>query len=119
MEILLDRARLLLDQGRTNDAIREVKQFLQEEPENDEALSLYARCLYNKNEISEGIKVTLQAIRLEPENSFYFYLLAFGYYKQDKNNSALLKPCIVNTPLVVKVNKVIQVNKGQGDGDTK
>ena len=89
MEILLDRTRLLLDQGRTNDAIREVKQFLQEEPENDEALSLYARCLYNKNEISEGIKVTLQAIRLEPENSFYFYLLAFGYYKQDKNSSAL------------------------------
>ncbi len=32
---------------------------------------------------------------------------------------ALLKPCIVNTPLVVNVNNAIQVYKGHGDGDTK
>jgi hypothetical protein len=32
---------------------------------------------------------------------------------------ALLKPCIVNTPLVVKVNKAIQVYIGQGEGETK
>jgi hypothetical protein len=38
---------------------------------------------------------------------------------KDKNVSALLNPCIVNTPLVVNVNKAIQVYKGQGDGDTK
>ena len=75
--MILERARLLLEQGRTNDAIREVKQFLQKYPENDEALSLYARCLYDKNEIPEGIEVILQAIRIDPENSFYFYLFAF------------------------------------------
>jgi hypothetical protein len=28
-------------------------------------------------------------------------------------------PCIVNTPEVVKVNRLIQVNIGQGEGDTK
>jgi len=38
---------------------------------------------------------------------------------KDRNVSALLKPCIVNTPLVVNVNNAIQVYKGQGDGDTK
>jgi hypothetical protein len=32
---------------------------------------------------------------------------------------ALLNPCIVNTPLVVKVNKAVEVYIGQGDGDTK
>ena len=32
---------------------------------------------------------------------------------------ALLKPCIVNTPLVVNVNNAIHVYKGHGDGDTK
>jgi hypothetical protein len=32
---------------------------------------------------------------------------------------ALEKPCIVNTPVVVKVNNDILVNKGQGDGETK
>jgi tetratricopeptide (TPR) repeat protein len=89
MEMILERARLLLDQGRTNDAIKEVKQFLQKEPENDEALSLYARCLYDKNEITEGIEIIRQAIRIDPENSFYFYLLAFGYYKKDENFAAL------------------------------
>jgi tetratricopeptide (TPR) repeat protein len=88
-EMLLERARLLLDQGRTNDAIKEVKQFLQKDPENDEALSLFARCLYEKNEISEGIEIVLQAIRIDPENSFYFYLLAFGYYKKDEHFAAL------------------------------
>jgi len=87
--MILERARLLLEQGRTNDAIKEVKQFLHQEPENDEALSLYARCLYDKNEITEGIEITRQAIRINPENSFYFYLLAFGYYKKDENPAAL------------------------------
>ena len=29
------------------------------------------------------------------------------------------KPCMVNTPEVVKVNKLIQVNIGQGEGETK
>ena len=36
-----------------------------------------------------------------------------------KNKLALLKLCIVNTPVVVKTSKAIQVNKGQGEGDTK
>jgi hypothetical protein len=29
------------------------------------------------------------------------------------------KPCMVNTPEVVKVNKLTQVNIGQGEGETK
>jgi len=32
---------------------------------------------------------------------------------------ALLKLCIVNTAVVVNTNNAIQVNKGQGEGDTK
>jgi len=32
---------------------------------------------------------------------------------------ALEKPCIVKTPVVVKVNKLIQVYIGQGEGETK
>jgi len=36
-----------------------------------------------------------------------------------KNWDELLKPCIVNTPLVVKANKDIQQYMGQGDGDTR
>jgi len=36
-----------------------------------------------------------------------------------KKYSALIKPCIVNTPLVVKVNNAVEVYIGQGDGETK
>jgi hypothetical protein len=36
-----------------------------------------------------------------------------------KKYSAWLKPCMDNTPLVVRVNKLIQVYIGQGEGDTK
>jgi hypothetical protein len=43
---------------------------------------------------------------------------------KDKNPNVkkyppLEKPCIVNTPAVVKVNNAMQENKGQGDGETK
>ena len=36
-----------------------------------------------------------------------------------KNIFALLKPCIVNTPLVVNVSNARHVYKGHGEGDTK
>jgi hypothetical protein len=36
-----------------------------------------------------------------------------------KKYPPLEKPCIVNTPVVVSVNKAILVNKGQGEGETK
>jgi tetratricopeptide (TPR) repeat protein len=88
-EVQLDRARLLLDQGRVNDAIKEVKNVLQQEPENDSALSVYARCLYDKHEFDKGIEVILNAIRIDPENGFYFYLLGFGYYRKDNNTIAI------------------------------
>jgi hypothetical protein len=40
--------------------------------------------------------------------------------KADKQKyPAWLKACIADTPLVVKVNKAKDVNKGQGEGDTK
>lgn len=45
------------------------------------------------------------------------------YIKVIKANSAnkleWLKPCMVKTPVVVKVSKEIQVKIGQGDGDTR
>lgn len=99
LRVLLERARLLLEQGRTNDAIKEIKHLLQQDPENDEALSIYARCLYDKNENDEGIEVVLKAIALDPENSFYFYLLAFGYYKKDQHFAA-----------IANLDKAIQLN---------
>jgi tetratricopeptide (TPR) repeat protein len=97
--VQIERATLLLEQGRVSDAIKELKTFLQQEPENDHALSIYARCYFKKKDFDKGIETILQAIRIDPENSYYFYLLGFGYYR--KNNHAAA---------INNINKAVSMN---------
>ncbi|MEP6748493.1 MAG: tetratricopeptide repeat protein [Bacteroidota bacterium] len=99
MNIILDQAKLLLDQGRPKDAEVKIKQFLQQEPNNDYALSLLARCLYDRKQYDEGLEVIEDAISFAPTESFYFYLHAFGYYQKNNNNLA-----------ADSLNKAIQLN---------
>lgn len=87
--MLLEQARLLLDQGRAKDAEMKVKQFLEQEPDNDYALSLLARCLFHRKLFDEGIAVIKNAIRCNPQESFYYYLLGFGHYQQDHYPQAI------------------------------
>jgi tetratricopeptide (TPR) repeat protein len=89
MDVILDQAKLLLDQGRPKDAEVKIKQFLQQEPNNDYALSLLARCLYERKQYDEGIKVIQDAISFAPQQSFYFYLLAFGFYQKENSFLAI------------------------------
>ena len=100
MDIILDQARLLLDQGRPKDAEVKIKQFLQREPDNHYALSLLTRCLYDRKQFDEGIAVIQNAISLAPIESFYFYLHAFGYYQKDNSFLAIdnLKKAISLNP---------------------
>jgi tetratricopeptide (TPR) repeat protein len=84
VNVILDQARLLLDQGRPKDAEIKIKQFLQQEPDNDYALSLLARCLYDRKQYDDGIAVIRNAISLAPEESFYYYLKGFGHYQKDE-----------------------------------
>jgi tetratricopeptide (TPR) repeat protein len=83
MDVILDQARLLLDQGRPRDAEAKLRVFLQEEPDNDFALSLLARCYYSLKDFNKGIATIREAIRRNPEESFYHYLQGFGYYQLD------------------------------------
>jgi tetratricopeptide (TPR) repeat protein len=80
---LLDRANLLLEQGRINDCINHLKKALEADPENSSALALYGRCFFAKHQYDEGIETIQRAISLNPDNAYYFYLLGFGYYKKD------------------------------------
>lgn len=82
MDPFIERANLLLRQGRVNDAIMQVKNALQQNPDNDEALAMYARCYFDKKEFDEGIKTILRAIAIDPDNPYYFYLLGFAYYRK-------------------------------------
>ena len=89
MDPYIERANLLLKQGRVNDAITQVKNALQQNPDNDEALAMYARCFFDKREFDEGIKTTQRAIAINAENPYYYYLLAFGYYRKNVNKLAI------------------------------
>lgn len=85
IDMLLERAKLLLEQGRNKDAIQQLQQVLQQEPQNDFALSLMGRCLYNQKKYDEGMGFIKQAIAIHADEDYYFYLLAFGHYYKDQN----------------------------------
>ena len=87
--IILEQAQLLLDQGRSKDAEAKIKQALEQDPNNDFALSLLARCYFNSKQYEEGIKTIQRAISLDPEESFYFYLLGYGHYQRDRHFEAI------------------------------
>lgn len=86
---LLERANLLLEQGRYKDAEKHIKQVLEQEPENDYALSILSRCYLNNGQYDQGIEAIQQAIAIDPEESFYFYLLGFGHYHKDLPEAAI------------------------------
>lgn len=88
IEMFLERARVLLEQGRNKDAIQQLQQVLQHEPQNDYALSLMGRCLYNQKKFDEGMGFIKQAITIRADEDYYFYLLAFGHYYKDENLAA-------------------------------
>ncbi len=85
----LQRASLLLNQGRVNDAIREIKNALSQEPNNGDALALYTRCFYDQEKFSEGMEMIRKAIASDPSESYYYYLLAFGCYRLDQHPEAI------------------------------
>lgn len=86
---LLERAQLLLAQGRPKDAERQLADALRIDPENDYALGLLARCKYDQKQIPAGIEAVKSAIRIMPGEGYYYYLLAFGYYQLDQHEPAL------------------------------
>src|SRR3954466_1702687 len=85
---LLERAHLLLQQRRFKDAETTIRQLLEQEPRNDEALALLGRCYLNNNKIDEGIRAVKEAITIAPNTAFYFYLLGFGYYQKSIYDTA-------------------------------
>jgi len=101
-QVMLDRANLLLQQKRYKDAETHIRQVLEQDPENDYALSLLARCYFDSKQYDKGIEAIQQGIAIGPNESFYFYLLAFGYYQ--KNNAAA---SIQNLTKAIELNPYI------------
>ncbi len=85
----IERANLLLRQGRVNDAITQLKNALQQNPDDHEALAMYARCFFDKKQFDEGIATLQRAIAMDTDNHYYYYLLAFACYRQNRNAAAI------------------------------
>jgi len=85
----LERAGLLLEQGRYRDAENQIKQILEQDPENDNALSMLGRCYVNNGEYDKGIEVINKAITIEPEIGYYHYLLGFANYHKNQHPEAI------------------------------
>lgn len=85
----LQKARLLLEQGRAHDAERQLGLALEQEPENHFALSMLARCRYDLRKFKEGMDIIRNAISLAPQEDYYYYLQAFGHYQLNQNKQAL------------------------------
>lgn len=79
--LLLDRAGLLLAQGRARDAEVAAREVLSKEPYNDAALALLGRCAYDLGHFNDGMGFIREALAIQPENSFYYYLLGYGHYQ--------------------------------------
>jgi tetratricopeptide (TPR) repeat protein len=95
----IQRAQILLEQGRPRDAEKQLTQALQFEPHNHYVLSLLAKCKLDLKEFDRAANLIESAIIQAPNEDYYFYLYAFTNYQQDNNGKALIhlqKACALN-----------------------
>lgn len=95
----IQRAQLLLEQGRARDAEKQLSEAMRMEPGNDIVLSLLAKCKFDLRQFDAGIDIVQKAIRIDPNEDYYYYLLAFGSYHKNNNAHAiayLQKACSLN-----------------------
>jgi len=84
----IQRARLLLQQGRLRDAEKEIGFALRENPDDAEALLLLAECKVDDRQYDEAIRLLRNCIGLEPDYHRNYYLLAFCYYRMSNRVEA-------------------------------
>jgi tetratricopeptide (TPR) repeat protein len=89
IQVMLEKARVLLDQGRYKDAEAQICQALEHDPDNDQILSMLGRCYLDMKQYDRGIGVIQRAIAVDPNESFYFYLLGFAYYHKDMASDSM------------------------------
>ena len=66
----LQQARALLQQGRIDEARYGLEQFLNQEPQNAQALLIYATTFQREGNLDEASRYVEDAIAADPTNSF-------------------------------------------------
>ncbi len=84
----LQKARLLLEQNRFEDARKELQSALAIDPANSETLGLMARLYLDTNHPAEALDLLKQALSLDPEEDYYLYLRSFAYYRMNNPEAA-------------------------------
>jgi tetratricopeptide (TPR) repeat protein len=85
----IQRARLLMQQGRLRDAEKEIGFALRENPDDAEALLLLAECKVDGKHYDEAIRLLHNCIALEPDYHRNFYLLSFCHYRMNSRSEAV------------------------------
>jgi tetratricopeptide (TPR) repeat protein len=88
IEALLERAQQLLSSGRYNEAEKELKNVLAQDPNHSTALALYAICVAERGEANEALTIIGNAIRNQPDNDYFLYLQSLFLLKNDKYKEA-------------------------------
>ncbi|MEM9675355.1 MAG: tetratricopeptide repeat protein [Bacteroidota bacterium] len=100
----LQRASILLEQRRFNDAKSEIEQILSTDPTNAEALQILAGCYLGLEKIEKAKEVVESAIQQDPTNYYSLYLMGFVQYKLAKYKQSLkyIDSAITFNPLFVE-----------------
>jgi Flp pilus assembly protein TadD len=95
----IQKAEILLEQGRARDAEKQLGEALKHDPENHRVLCLLGKCKYDLKEFAQGISLIQRAIHLAPDEDYYYYLLGFGYYHLNNSKEAIgcvRQACMLN-----------------------
>ncbi len=84
----LERAQQLVALQRYKDAETELRMVLSQQPENTQALALFAICLSEQGKTGEATQVIQSAIGKEPDNDYLLYLQALFYHNDNKLKEA-------------------------------
>ncbi len=84
----LERAQQLVTLQRYKDAETELRMVLSQQPENTQALALFAICLSEQGKTGEATQVIQRAIGKEPDNDYLLYLQALFHHNDNKLKEA-------------------------------
>ena len=84
----IQRARLLLSQGRIKDAEKEIGYALRETPDDADALLVLAECKIESKQFADAENLLNQSAGLNPESDRPHYLLGFVHYQKNDISSA-------------------------------
>ncbi|OEK04659.1 tetratricopeptide repeat protein [Roseivirga misakiensis] len=95
----LDRAELLINQGKIDLAVEQLKGVLLEDPDNAYALTYLALCKLRLNDANDAIHTAKMALASNPEIDFALYVISAAHLKLEnfnKSENAIKKAIEIN-----------------------